>query len=41
MWHTLSGRDIIQGLGNLTGIHLLEIFRHGVDNISIDTKETG
>jgi hypothetical protein len=38
----LSGRDIIQGLGKLTGIYLLEISRHGVeDNISIDTKEIG
>jgi hypothetical protein len=40
MGHTLSGRDIVQGLGNMTGIHLLEISRHGVeDNISVDTKE--
>jgi hypothetical protein len=38
----LNGRDIIQGLGNMTGIHLLRISRHGVeDNISMDTKEMG
>jgi hypothetical protein len=38
----LNGRDIIQGLGNMTGIHLLKISRHGVvDNISMDNKGMG